>query len=89
MFPVSRLMAAVAVGGGVSRLDALIDGIYRNEANLLEDLAVSTLLFAGISVAWSYAPSAWPQMIYYIVLGITLFGYFAYASPAPNTSEED
>ncbi len=72
----------------VSRLQAFIDSIYRHETALLEDLAVSTLLFAGISVAWSYAPTAWPQLIYYVALAIALFGYFQYASPAETGDDE-
>ncbi|MFB6293490.1 MAG: hypothetical protein ABEH60_04435 [Halonotius sp.] len=71
----------------MSRLQALIDGIYRNETDLLEDLAVSILLFVGISVAWQqYAPAAWPRVIYYTVLAVALFGYFRFVSP-PNSDE--
>lgn len=88
MSPVSKLMIIPVVAAPVSRLQALVDGIYRNETNLLEDLAVSTLLFVGISVAWSYAPAAWPQVIYYVALGIALFGYFGYVNPSPADRDE-
>jgi len=73
----------------VSRLQAFIDSIYRHETALLEDLAVSLLLFVGISVVWEqYAPTAWPQLIYYGALAIALFGYFQYASPAETGDDE-
>lgn len=74
----------------MSRLKTFIEQLYRYETNLLEDLAASTLLFVGISVAWQkYAPDAWPQVIYYAVLGIVLFGYFKYVSPPPNERTDD
>jgi hypothetical protein len=86
---VSKLKPILVVGPTVSRLQALIDGIYRHETALLKDLAVSLLLFVGISAVWEqYAPTAWPQLIYYVVLAIALFGYFQYASPAKTGDDE-
>jgi hypothetical protein len=86
---VSKLKPILVFSQTVSRLQALIDGIYRNETDLLEDLAVSLLLFVGISVVWEqYAPAAWPQLIYYVALAIALFGYFQYASPAETGDDE-
>jgi predicted tellurium resistance membrane protein TerC len=86
---VSKLKPILAVSPTVSRLQAFIDSIYRHETALLEDLAVSLLLFVGISVVWEqYAPTAWPQLIYYVALAIALFGYFQYASPAETGDDE-
>ncbi|TQQ78960.1 hypothetical protein [Halonotius roseus] len=68
----------------MSRLRAIIDRLYALETKLLEDLAVSTILFAGISLLWAQAPDAWPQLIYYLALAIALFGYFTFVSPPEN-----
>ncbi|TQQ82923.1 hypothetical protein EGH24_05665 [Halonotius terrestris] len=72
----------------MSRLKRFIRRLYKYETNLLEDIAASTIIFLGISIAWSYAPNAWPQAIYYIILAIGLFGYFKFVSPPPNEREK-
>jgi len=86
---VNKLLSVVAVGTHVSRLKTFIQQLYRYETDLLEDLAVSLLLFVGISAAWAYAPEAWPQVIYYAVLAVALFGYFKFVSPPPNERKND
>jgi len=68
----------------VSRLRAIIDRLYALETNILEDVAVSAVLFVGISLLWEQAPAAWPQFIYYIALAVVLFGYFRFVSPPEN-----
>jgi len=68
----------------VSRLRAIIDRLYALETNILEDVAVSAILFVGISLLWDQAPAAWPQFIYYIALAVALFGYFRFVSPPEN-----
>jgi len=70
----------------VSRLRAIIDRLYALETKLLEDLAVSTILFVGISLLWEQAPAAWPQLIYYLALAVALFGYFGLVSQ-PETPD--
>ena len=72
----------------MSRLRAIIDRLYALETNLLEDVAVSAILFIGISLLWEQAPAAWPQFIYYIALAIGLFGYFRFVSPPANADRE-
>jgi hypothetical protein len=67
----------------------MIDRLYAVETNLLEDLAASIVLFVGISAAWSYAPATWPQVIYYAVLAVALFGYFRFVSPPPEERDAD
>ncbi|ERH05793.1 MAG: hypothetical protein J07HN4v3_01400 [Halonotius sp. J07HN4] len=42
----------------MSRLRAIIDRLYALETALLKDLAVSTILFIGVSLLWEQAPSA-------------------------------
>ena len=68
----------------MSRLRTIIDRLYTLETKLLEDLAVSAILFVGISLLWEQAPAAWPQFIYYIALAVALFGYFRFVSPPEN-----
>ena len=72
----------------MSRLRAIIDRLYALETNLLEDVAVSAILFIGISLLWEQAPAAWPQFIYYIALAIGLFGYFRFVSPPDSADRE-
>lgn len=73
----------------MSRLKTFIQRLYKYETELLEDIAVSLLLFVGITVAWGYAPAAWPQVIYYAALTVALFGYFRFVSPPPNQRKND
>ena len=68
----------------MSRLRTIIDRLYTLETKLLEDLAVSAILFVGISLLWEQAPAAWPQTIYYLALAVALFGYFRFVSPPEN-----
>ena len=68
----------------MSRLRAIIDRLYALETKLLEDLAVSTILFVVISLLWEQTPAAWPQTIYYLALAVALFGYFRFVSPPEN-----
>ena len=68
----------------MSRLRTIIDRLYTLETKLLEDLAVSAILFVGISLLWEQAPTAWPQFIYYLALAVALFGYFRFVSPPEN-----
>ena len=68
----------------MSRLRTIIDRLYTLETKLLEDLAVSAILFVGISLLWEQAPAAWPQFIYYLALAVALFGYFRFVSPPEN-----
>lgn len=68
----------------MSRLKSLYRHIEQYETNLIEDVVMTTLIFVTISVAWSYAPAAWPQFIYYLALVVGLFGFFKYVSPPPS-----
>lgn len=68
----------------MSRPDSLLDRLREYETNVIEDVVMSGLIFLTISYAWSAAPAAWPQVIYYVALAVGLFGYFAYVSPPPT-----
>jgi uncharacterized membrane protein YiaA len=81
---VSNVLLPVSLYSVVSRLRAIIDRLYALETTLLKDLAVSAILFIGVSLLWEQAPSAWPQFIYYLVLAVALFGYFRFVSPPDN-----
>lgn len=70
----------------VSRPDSLIGRLQQYETNLVEDIIMSGLIFLTISAAWEYAPESWPQVIYYLALGVGLFGYFRYVSPPPSNT---
>lgn len=80
----SSVLALVSVRSIVSRLRAIIDRLYALETNILEDIAVSAILFIGVSLLWDQAPEAWPQFIYYFALAVVLFGYFRFVSPPGN-----
>ena len=67
----------------MSRLDGLLERIAAYQTSLLTDLAAAVVIFIGISAAWSYAPEAWPQLIYYGLLLVALFGYFRFVAPDP------
>ena len=71
----------------MSRPDSLLDRMRTYETNVIEDVVMSGLIFLTISVAWSYAPAAWPQAIYYAALAVGLFGFFKYVSPPPSNEE--
>ena len=71
----------------MSRPESLLDRLRKYETNVIEDVVMSGLIFLTISLAWSYAPSAWPQAVYYVLLAIGLFGYFKYVSPPPSKDE--
>lgn len=68
----------------MSRPESLLDRLRKYETNVIEDVVMSGLIFLTISLAWSYAPPAWPQAVYYVLLAIGLFGYFKYISPPPS-----
>lgn len=72
----------------MSRLRSIIDRLYSLETNLLEDLAAAAIIFIGISLLWAQAPEAWPQLIYYGVLAVALFGYFRFVSPPETVDRE-
>jgi len=73
----------------MSRPKSLLDRLREYETNLVEDIVMASLIFFTISLAWSYAPAAWPRFIYYLALVVGLFGYFKYVSPPPSTDEGD
>ena len=73
----------------MSRPESLFGRLREYETNLIEDIVMSVLIFLTISHAWSYAPPAWPQFIYYLGLVIGLFGYFKYVSPPPSVDAVD
>jgi len=68
----------------MSRPNSLLGRLQQHDTNLIEDIIMSTLIFVTISIAWTYAPEAWPQLILYVALGIGLFGYFKFVSPPPS-----
>jgi len=68
----------------VSRPNSLFDRLREYETNVIEDIVMSGLIFLTITYGWSYAPAAWPQVIYYFLLAVGLFGYFKYVSPPPS-----
>ena len=68
----------------MSRPPSLLDRLRAYETNVIEDIVMSGLIFVTISLAWSYAPAAWPQFVYYFALAVGLFGYFKYISPPPS-----
>lgn len=70
-------------GETMSRPNSLYGRIQQYETNLIEDVAMSTLIFVTITLGWSYAPTSWPQGIYYFLLAVGLFGFFRYVSPPP------
>ena len=71
----------------MSRPESLVDRLRKYETNVIEDVVMSGLIFLTISLAWSYAPQAWPQAVYYFVLAVGLFGYFKYLSPPPSKDD--
>lgn len=73
----------------MSRPESLLGRLRAYETNLIEDIVMAVLIFLTISHAWSYAPPAWPQFIYYLALVIGLFGYFKYVSPPPSADDAD
>jgi len=72
----------------VSRPNSLLAQLQDIETNLIEDVVMATLIFVTISVAWSAAPDSWPRFIYYVLLAVGIFGYFAYVSPPPNDTAD-
>ncbi|ATW87348.1 hypothetical protein halTADL_0544 [Halohasta litchfieldiae] len=73
----------------MSRPKSLFGRIQQYETHLIEDLFMSGLIFAIISMVWARAPAAWPQIIYYFALVVCLFGYFKYVSPPPTEPAVD
>ena len=73
----------------MSRPNSLLGRLSENKSNLIEDIAMASLIFLTISAAWAYAPSAWPKFIYYIALAVGVFGYFKYASPPPSDGDRE
>ena len=71
----------------MSRPDSLWGRLKAYETNLIEDLAMSTLIFLTITAAWAQAPDGWPQIIYYLALAVGIFGYFKYVSPPPSKQQ--
>lgn len=67
----------------MSRSDGLLERIFAYQTSLLTDLAAAIVIFIAISAAWTYAPEEWPQLIYYALLLIGLFGYFRLVAPDP------
>lgn len=49
---------------------------------------MATLIFLTISTAWSTVPESWPQPVYYVLLVVGIFGYFAYVSPPPDNTAD-
>jgi hypothetical protein len=71
----------------MSRPNSLLGRIQQYETNLIEDVFMASLIFVVISIAWTYAPPAWPQLILYVALGVGLFGYFKFVSPPPSDTD--
>ena len=74
-------------GETVSRPKSLWGKLRAYETNLIEDIAMASLIFLTITAAWAQAPDSWPQFVYYLGLAVGLFGYFIYVSPPPSKQQ--
>lgn len=72
----------------MSRPNSLFGRLQQYDTSLIEDIIMASLIFVVISLAWTNAPEAWPQLILYLALAVGLFGYFKFVSPPPSDTDQ-